>query len=613
MNLLMVEYMAKIKQLSAHEAQKIAAGQAVERPANVVKELLENALDAGADSICLYIEDGGKQLIRIVDNGCGMDQEDAQLCFAKHATSKIESVDELTSLTTFGFRGEALASIAAVSKVTLLTKQADAVEGLKVTAHEGAINVEPAGCPQGTDIVVHNLFYNVPARAKFLKKRETETRHIIQAVQSMAFAYPHLHLQLYVDGKQLFNCPSQETMLQRTAQLWDASTAKHMMPIEATRSDKGISLCGAISNHQWFRYDRSGIFFLVNNRWVSNIGLSRALVKGYNNVIPSGRYPMAAISIMINPALIDVNTHPRKQEITFAHPRTIEQLIQDTVRKALEAHVSKQIKKDVSFYQPSPTVYQSAESISFTPASFASDVKDITAFEDMPLPEPRTVQSVSFAPTAEPAVIASQQETAMPIIETPQELYTVIGQFAKTYILIEQEEGLYLVDQHAAHERILYEQFASRFEDIPTINLMFPQLINCSQDDRAIIEPHLDLFLQHGISIEPFSKEQLIIQSTPVHLKNAPLQEMILTAIGWIKELSHVDKEQFHKTIHDKLRAQMACKAAVKAGDVLSLSQMQELMKDLHTTPNRFSCPHGRPTGWMLSLHDIEKTFRRKT
>ena len=605
--------MARIKQLSAQEAQKIAAGQVVERPANAVKELLENAIDAGATHISLFIEDGGKQLIRVVDNGCGMDREDAQLCFAKHATSKIKSVDELPSLTTFGFRGEALASIAAVSTVTLLTKQPDAIEGLKAIAHEGIITVEPIGCPQGTDIAVRDLFYNVPARAKFLKKRETETRHVIQTVQAMAFAYPHIHLQLYVDGKQLLNCPAQDTMLQRCAQLWDASTAKHMMSIEATRSDKGISLCGAISNHQWFRYDRSGMFFLVNNRWVTNTGLSRALLKGYNNVIPQGRYPMATLSIMINPALIDVNTHPRKEEITFAHPRTIEQLIQDTVRKALEAHVSKQIKKDVSFYQPTHTPSQSVESLSFRPASLAPDMYDVALLEPTPM-EPALYTESPFQPTTTPALLTSEAESlTIPIIETADESHKVIGQFAKTYILIEQQEGLFLVDQHAAHERVLYEQFGQRFEAIPTINLMFPQLVTCSEHDLAIIEPHLSLFAQHGISIETFSKDQLIIQSTPVHLKNAPLQEIIQTAIGWIKELQHIDQEQFHKTIHDKLRAQMACKAAVKAGDVLTQSQMQELIKDLHDTPNRFSCPHGRPTGWMLSLHDIEKTFRRKT
>ena len=605
--------MAQIKLLPAHEAQKIAAGQVVERPANVVKELVENAIDAQATSLSIYIEDGGKQLIRIVDNGTGMDQEDAQLCFEKHATSKISSIDELTSLTTFGFRGEALASIAAVAHVTLSTKQKGAVEGVCVRASEGALTLEATGCAEGTDISVHALFYNVPARAKFLKKRETETRHIIQAIQAMAFAYPHLHVQLFIDGKKFFNCPPQETMLQRTAQVWDTTTAKHMMSIEATRSDKGISLCGAISNHQWFRYDRSGMYFLVNNRWVSNHGLSRALIKGYNNVIPNGRYPMAALSIMINPALIDVNSHPRKQEIVFAHPRTVEQLIQETVRKALEAHVSHQIKKEVSFYQSPRHDTQDQTAVSFRPASFARDVKDMTAF-DGPPPAPMPRQEVSFAPTASSAPIAPEQpREPLSILETPDELHTVIGQFAKTYILIEQKEGLYLVDQHAAHERILYEQFATRFEEMPTINLMFPQLITCSHEERSLIEPHLALFSQHGITIEAFSQDQLIIQSTPVHLKNAPLQEIVKTAIGWIKDLQDVDKEEFHKTIHDKLRAQMACKAAVKAGDILTLAQMQELMKDLHTTPNRFSCPHGRPTGWLLSLHDIEKTFRRKT
>ncbi len=608
--------MAKIKQLPLHEAQKIAAGQVVERPANVVKELLENALDAEATHISISIEDGGKRLIRVVDNGCGMDREDAQLCFEKHATSKISTVDELPSLTTFGFRGEALTSIAAISKVSLLTKEQSTTEGLRVTAKEGTIQVEPAGCPQGTDITIRDLFYNVPARAKFLKKRETESRHIIHVVQAMAFAYPHLHVHLSIDGKQLINCPPQDTMLQRCAQMWDATTAKHMLAIEATRSNKGISLCGAISNHQWFRYDRSGIFFLVNNRWVTNIQLGRSLLKGYNNVIPHGRYPMAAISIMINPALIDINTHPRKEEITFAHPRTMEQLIQETIRTALEQHISKQIKKEVSIYQPTFQTRSSSPSVSFTPASFTSVEKDIASFKATLPPAatpPKAYTSFNAAPQSQPTSSQDVETKTIPIIDTTQEAHTVIGQFAKTYIIIDQEDGLFLIDQHAAHERILYEQFSQQFQNMPTINLMFPQMIHCSPQDLELIESHLGLFKEHGITIEPFSKDQLIIQSTPVHLKNAPLQEIVHQVIGWIKESSNVDKEQLHKTMHDKLRAQMACKAAVKGGDILTQTQMLELIKDLHSTPNRFSCPHGRPTGWMLPLYDIEKKFRRKT
>ena len=607
--------MPKIKLLSAHEAQKIAAGQVVERPANVIKELVENSVDAGANAISIFIENGGKQLMRVVDDGCGMDEHDATLCFEKHATSKIQSVDELPTLTTFGFRGEALASIAAVSNVTLLTKQQKSTAGIKAIASEGNIEISPAACPEGTDIAIHNLFYNVPARAKFLKKRETATRHILQTVQAFIFAYPHLHFQLTVDGKKLINCPPQETMFNRSAQIWDASTAKHMISIEATRSEKGVSLSGVISNHQWFRYDRSGIFFIVNNRWVTNHQLSRALLKGYNNVIPQGRHPMACISIMINPALIDINTHPRKEEIRFAHPRTIEQLIQETVRTALEQHVSKQIKKEVSFYQTTP----SKSLFSFTPASFLSSQKELESFEASFKAAPVTPAPSSFnsAPSTHSAPIASAfsvEQPAHPIsILEKDDAYTLIGQYAKTYLLIEQEEGLYLIDQHAAHERILYEQFCNRFEDIPTINLMFPQLITCTPDDRALIEGHLDLFAQHSITIEPFSKDQLIIQSTPVHLKNAPLGELVKQVIGWIRESNGIDKEQFHKTVHDKLRAQMACKAAVKAGDTLTIEQMQELINDLHGIPNRFSCPHGRPTGWLMPLLDIEKRFRRKT
>lgn len=604
--------MPKIKRLAHHEAQKIAAGQVVERPANIVKELVENAIDAEATKITVFIEDGGKQLIRIVDNGCGMDKEDAQLAFEKHATSKITTVDELITLTTFGFRGEALASIAAVSKVTLLTKQKEATEGVCVQAHEGTISIKSASSPTGTDISVKSLFYNVPARAKFLKKRETETRHLIHIIQAACFAYPHLHLQLIIDGKQFINCPPQETILNRCAQVWDASTVKHMISVEATRSDKGISLTGAISNHQWFRYDRSGIFFLVNNRWVTNHHLGSALLKGYNNVIPHGRYPMASIALMINPALIDINTHPRKEEITFAHPRIVEQLIQETVRTALEQHLSKQIKKEVSFYESSST----KNSLSFTPASVVEQpmsdfsISSLQTSKTMPFENAlvHAAPSASFSS----AGLATEPKTEPISILEKDEPYALIGQFAKTYILIEQKEGLYLVDQHAAHERILYEQFSKRFEDIPTINLMFPQLISCSQEDRTILEPHLSLFAQHGISIEPFSKDQLIIQSTPVHLKNTPLQELVKQVISWIKELDTIDTEQFQKTMHEKLRAQMACKAAVKAGDSLTTEQMQELIRDLHDAPNRFSCPHGRPTGWLMQLSEIEKRFRRR-
>ncbi len=598
--------MPKINQLPPHEAQKIAAGQVIERPANAVKELLENAIDAQSTHISLYIEDGGKKLIRVVDNGHGMDRQDAHTCFLKHATSKIKSIDELPSITSFGFRGEALTSIAAVSNVTMRTKIKESDEGTQVTAQEGEIKAEPIACPDGTDITIKQLFYNVPARAKFIKKREIETRHILQAIKALCLAYPHLHIELHVEGRQLLNCPAQEDIISRYAQLWDATTAQHMIALHASNSAKGLSIDGAISNHQWFRYDRSGIFFLVNNRWVTNHQLGRALLKGYNNVIPHGRYPMASIAIMINPALIDINAHPKKEEIIFAHPRIVEQLIEQTVRSALEKHISKQVKKEVSLFVPSPA--QAA--VSFTPASFTSMQPPANAFVFEPTTaEPKnTAAAVSHAPSTQPI----QDKAPLPLLDTHAQSHTIVGQLHKTYILIEKEDGLFMVDQHAAHERILYELFAHRFATVPTINLMFPQLISCTPEDCALIEPHLPLLAEHGISVELFGKDQLIVQSTPVHLKNAPLKELIMQAISWIKEESTLDRDELHKTMHKKLQAQMACKAAVKAGDTLTHEQMQELIEDLHKTPNRFSCPHGRPTGWLVSLSEIEKKFQRR-
>ncbi len=594
--------MSKIHQLSPHEAQKIAAGQVVERPVNVVKELLENALDAGATSISLYIQDGGKKLIQVIDNGYGMDRQDAKRCFEKHATSKIRSVDELTTITSFGFRGEALASIAAVSKVTLLTKEQGATEGTRIDAQEGTISAKPAAPPEGTNISVSDLFYNVPARAKFLKKRETETRHITQMAQAICLGHPKLHFQLFIDDRLFVSCPSQDNILKRCAQLWEKNTARHLIDVNAANNQRGVTICGAISDHQWFRYDRNGIFFLVNNRWVSNYQLGQALLKGYNNVIPHGRYPTSCIAITIDPSLIDINTHPRKQEITFANPRIVQQLIQDTVRSALETNVSKQIKKNISLYQP--------EMPDIPAAPFEHIPHPISIAETQKLPAEQTPLAPNYAP-------ASKQDNVTPdagdMPTSPENNYRLVGQFGKTYILIEQQEGLYLIDQHAAHERILYEQFANRFEKIPTIKLMFPQLVTCKQQDLDLIAPHLNIFQQHGIAIEPFGKDQLIIQSTPVHLKDVQLQELIQQVIGWIKDDNQIDQEQFSKSMHNKLQAQMACKAAVKAGDSLTHEQMQELVSDLHACPNRFSCPHGRPTGWLLSLHDIEKMFRRKT
>lgn len=673
----------KIKHLPLDQAHKIAAGEVVERPANIVKELLENSLDAGATVISLYINDGGKELIRIVDNGSGMSPEDARVCFDKHATSKISSIDELESITTFGFRGEALASVAAIAQVTLITKEADTIEGIKLTvANSAIISEEPVAAQTGTDISVANLFYNVPARKKFLKKRETEWRHIQQLFQAFCLDYPHIHFKMYSEGKLLHNCPPMHELSERFANVSELTQANSMIPISAERSDINLSVSGIISDHQIMRFDRNGIFLFVNKRWIKNHELVRAILKGYQNVIPQGRYPLASISITIDPKQVDINIHPRKEEVKFIHPGMVENLISMAVKDALEKQLSRQIKREVRFvneeaYQPAFREDQASlfnkfnTTLRYTDSSFHSESApfdklrgDLRANDwgnslnnkNEEISEHSSLNNISsplFALSSEQSEASSEyrkvainsSSTHAKLIEQEinqnsnssvrpelakgyecsypshaqdepnEEKFNtnsnILAQFNKTYILIQQESGLLFIDQHAAHERILYEQFRSNFQNIATVSLMFPQLIEFAKADLEALEPHLEFLNQCGIHAEIFGENQIKITAIPVHLKNASIAELLKELISSVYENTNTNAQDLSKIVHEKMHAQMACKAAVKAGDVLSHEQMVELIKNLNNTPHRFSCPHGRPTCWVLQLDDLEKKFKR--
>ncbi len=636
--------MSKIKQLSQQEAQKIAAGQVVERPANIVKELIENSIDAGATHISLYIQDGGKQLIRIVDNGCGMDADDAQLCFSKHATSKITAVDQLDTISTFGFRGEALPSIAAVSKVTLITKTVDTNEGIKLEIADSVFgNQEIVAAPIGTDITVRDLFYNIPARQKFLKKRETEWRHILQLVHAFCLSYPSIHFRLFSENKLFVQCPPVEKTADRFAQLFDTDIAQHMLPVDV---EDGITITGAISNHQYARYDRNGIFFFVNNRWIKDFRLNNALIKGYSNVLPQGKYPMAALALAIDSNKIDVNVHPRKEEVAFERPRIIQNIIKQIVKHTLEENLSKQIGK-ATYIAPVQSIQKEQLNKAYTPFDFDAQFPEPSDYgknvANKQMSNQNRIENSIVMPSFDKLNMNAEKQANfnieknkknnhIPSIAQQVELeqlhtsysphtelvkeghinHKILGQFNLTYILIEKEDGLFLVDQHAAHERIMYELFAKRFEDIPTINLMFPQLITLTIDEISLLEPHLEFLTENGIGVELFGENQIKIQSTPVHLKNESIKELIQQLIGWITHYKKLDKIEFKRAIDKQLHAQMACKAAVKAGDQLTHEQMEQLLIDLDKTENKLTCPHGRPTGFLLSMYDIEKKFKRK-
>ena len=606
-----------IKQLPVHEAQKIAAGQVVERPANIVKELIENSLDAGATQITLYIQDGGKQLIRVVDNGCGMSDTDALLCFNHHATSKITCIEDVSYLTTFGFRGEALSSIASVSTVHLNTKEHDAPHGVRLilTSDTSEKKTTTVSCPTGTDFTITDLFKTVPARKKFLKTRDTEWRQILLLFHAFSLAYRNVHFKLISEDKTVLNCPPVQTVHERLAQLWDHTFAQQMLPIET--SEHGATITGSVSNHHYYRYDRNQIYIFVNNRWIKNQALSRALIKGYTNVLPTGRFPAACLFITIDSTQVDINIHPRKEEVQFLHPRRIEANITRAVKEALEKNLSSHLKKNVTladepdmfakktpFFQPGP--YASLSKKQALLPEHEPFAKELTLHKEEPVEKNNTQ-------AAPPAAVAFAQST----IDQPSphedtySTYELIGQFKKTYLLLEKEDGLFLIDQHAAHERILYEQFSKRFETVPTITLLFPHIITLSKHELDILEPHKGLFHAHGISLDIFGRNQIVIEATPVHLKDVSLSQLVKQVISWITEYSDVEPAAFQKVIHEKLRAQMACKAAVKAGDTLTTDQMHQLIKDLASCANRLTCPHGRPTGWFIQLEDIEKKFKR--
>ena len=592
-----------IRFLSPEDAQKVAAGEVVERPANIIKELIENSIDAQASKIEISLKQGGKISLTITDNGTGMTEDDARLCFKPHATSKLLSFDDLPDITTFGFRGEALASVCAVAKVTLTTKMQDSLEGLRLTIQEGKIISEkPVAAPQGTTFVVEDLFYNIPVRKKFLKTTATEFHQVTTLFKAFCLTYPTIHFILHHENTLVYNCPPTQSLKNRVAQLFDQaafSCAQNLVSFE----EKGIIVTGLITTPHYSKYDRSGLFFFVNNRFVKNYQLARAVMKGFGNVLPAQKYPMAVIHITLDPHTVDVNIHPKKEEVLFLHPHLVEQAITKAVSHTLEQHISQNLQKTA------PVIHESFLPRSTIPSIFLNST--ITEAQ-------RSISTpTSFFQEKNTSLnLESSFPEKIPFIEenltaTPESSYRIIGQFDTTYLLLEHNDGLLLIDQHAAHERILYERFGNNFGKTETIQLLFPLIITISRSSLELLAPYHSLLQEHGILVEQFGSEQLRITAIPAYAKNVPVAELIQDLIGWLKENAAEPTPDFFKILTEKMRAQIACKAAVKAGDTLSFEAIEQLLKDLEKTQNCFSCPHGRPTQWLISSSEIERKFKR--
>jgi len=470
--------MSKIHILSDQEAKKIAAGEVVERPASAVKELVENSLDAGATKISLYIEKAGKELIRVVDDGCGMLPDDATLCFANHATSKVRTLDDLKTIHTFGFRGEALATISSVSEVVLQTRfhgEGDKQEtGVKLTYVDGRVTKqEVVACPLGTELYIKNLFYNTPVRQKFLKQDETEWNQILHLFQAFCLSNLSIHLQLYRDGRVVLNAPPVETLKDRVMQVWGHNMAQNLVELQSEDGKNGqMGVTGLISRHNYWRYGRQQIFFFVNGRWVKNAELSKALLKGYRGVLPPARFPAAFLFVTIESSLVDINVHPRKEEVRFAKPVTVANVLQRCVTHTLEGLITQQLASTAEVAKKPSTESMVQE---FAGACSEGGEVSCHCHKGAQLSSCAARPEGFFVEKLSRGIISSEMaaNTALPAQEAPaqdvvQETFVderevvqtsscrVVGQILNTYIVVENHEGLLLVDQHAAHERILY-------------------------------------------------------------------------------------------------------------------------------------------------------------
>jgi DNA mismatch repair protein MutL len=581
-------------------ASQIAAGEVVERPASVVKELFENALDAGAGQIDIHIEQSGKRLIEISDDGMGIPADELSLAVMRHATSKMNKAEDLFAIRTLGFRGEALASVASVSRFSITSRPANQPVGAVLKVDGGkAARVEPIGAPAGTVLRVEDLFYNVPARLKFLKQDHTERNHINALVTRYAIAYPSTRVRLTQDQQQVLQTSGNGDRREVLANLYGVDLAKGML--EVRFEEDGMRLSGFISPVAVTRSNRKEITFFVNGRWVQDAALSRALLNGYQNLIMVGRYPLAVLFVDIPPEEVDVNVHPAKAEVRFRSSDKVFGTVQRAVRRGLLA------------YSPVPNLTVGGwggERAAYFPVRSSQSALDwnLAAMEDVDtsLPEDEAGgMSPALFQTA-----ASSEDRGQPRLPTAAiPLLRLVGQVGSTYLVAEGPDGLYLIDQHAAHERVLFEKFMQRHSNgVASQRLLEAETVHLNPSQSALMESQLDLMRHLGFDIEPFGPNLFRVSAIPALLAGSDVSAAVRVVVEDFEE----DETPLQAEKEAKLVARICKRSAVKGGQSLSQPEQQTLLRDLEACSNPRTCPHGRPTMIHLSVDLLEKQFGRK-
>ena len=569
-----------IRILSADVASKIAAGEVVERPASVVKELLENSLDAGATQIAIEVQGGGVRLIRVVDNGAGIPPEEVDLAFERFATSKVAAADDLEGISSLGFRGEALPSIAAVSEVTMVTRSKDELSGIFVNIKDGAI-LEKAkrGCPPGTTVTVRNLFRNVPARLKFLKSASTENGHISNLVSQYSLAFPEVRFTLIVDGRTTFRSPGSGSLREVLGAVYGLDVAKAMLMIEAKEDADPLlpRVTGFISPISLTRASRSYLSFFVNRRWVQSRMATYALEEAYHGLLMTGRHPIAVINISLLPQEVDVNVHPTKNEVRFRNERDIFSAVQKAVRATLTAQAPMPTLDTLPQPQPAP----------------AAPTERLPAFDVRP-GEAVAKSPVAVPPSAEPVA------KSLPILR-------VVGQLANTYVIAEGPDGMYLIDQHAAHERVLFERIRNQRSRraVEVQGLLQPVPVELTVRQQELLELQSEALSEYGFGIEHFGERTYLVRSVPAVLSGQNVAQSLVEVLDFLAEGEKGDRRE-------EIAISLACHGAVRAGQALSHEEMRDLIRQLEQASQPRTCPHGRPTMIHLSASQLEKGFGRR-
>ena len=569
--------------LSPGVSALIAAGEVVERPASVVKELVENGLDAGASQISIEVRRGGLDFIRVTDNGEGIPESDLPLAFHRYATSKLRKAEDLSHIHTLGFRGEALPSIAAVAEVEILSRPHDAVAG----AYLRLIDSKPVkqgtrGTAPGTTVTVSHLFAKQPARLKFMRTPTSENNHIASLISHYALAYPEVRFSLRLDTRQTLVTSGSGNLSDAVATVYRPEVAAVMLPIRGPAEERGggISVGGLVGPPSISRVSRGYISLLVNRRWVQSRQLTFAVEEAYSGLLPTGRHPIAVIDLRLPPEEVDVNVHPTKAEVRFRRPNDVFSAAQRAVRQALleQAPVPSVGAKPAPAARRPPTPQEAA----------------------MPPLWERALQLEREDKAAPAAPVAPPPKSSLPVLR-------VIGQVGNTYIVAEGPQGMYLIDQHAAHERVLFEQLsaARQKQGVESQGLLEPAIVEVSPQQEQILISNQEALAEHGFQLEPFGQQAYLVRAIPAVLAGKDVPQAVTELLDLLDEETMADRR-------DRVASSLACHGAVRAGQTLAPEEMRELVRALEQTEAPHTCPHGRPTLLHMSTDILEKEFRRR-